>query len=332
MPESVGERILSVLRQPFEVGDRMVGVGASLGVVAPDGSELGLTADSLLRRADAAMYAGKRRGKGMLVVYRPEISTRIPDPDLPALLTAALRHDSAWSGFEVHYQPIVRLSDRSVVAVEALARWATPTLGHVPPDVFVAAAERSGVVGDLDNLVLDRACRQLAADGAGDLAVHVNVSATRLGAPELEFSVRDALRRYGLAGDQLVLEITETSQVPDLAAAAKVVGRLRDLGVRLALDDFGTGYNTLAQLHELPVDIVKLDRRLTMANGDDRRVEALCRSVIAICHDLGMEVIGEGIETARQAATLARLGCHMGQGYLYGRSAPLEELDLATAR
>jgi EAL domain-containing protein (putative c-di-GMP-specific phosphodiesterase class I) len=158
-----------------------------------------------------------------------------------------------------------------------------------------------------------------------DLDVHVNISATRLGDAELENAVFTALDRSGLPARQLVLEVTETARIPDLNVAGDAARRLRAHGIRLALDDFGTGYNTLLQLHLLPVDIVKLDRGLLATDGDRRRVEALCRSVVAISAALGVTLIAEGLETAEQAAALAAFGCELGQGHLYGRAAPLKD-------
>jgi EAL domain-containing protein (putative c-di-GMP-specific phosphodiesterase class I) len=323
---------MAALRQPFGVSGRSIAVGASLGVVVSDTTEPGLTADALLRRADAAMETGKRRGKGRLVRYEPSVAAAIGNPDLPNLLAAALRRSAEagypGDGLDVHYQPIVRMDNGAMVAVEALARWTSPTLGPVPADVFVAAAERAGLVGELDNLVLDRACHEVAALSGlpTPLQVHVNVCASRLCDSDLESAVLAALDRYGLPSSQLVLEITETSQIPDLTAAATVARRLRDKGVQLAIDDFGTGYNTLAELHLMPVDIVKLCQAYTAVDVEPRPVEALCRSVVSISHALGITVIAEGVETAGQAGTLARLGCNLGQGYLYGRSAPLHQV------
>jgi diguanylate cyclase (GGDEF)-like protein len=334
LPQRAGEQIMAALRQPFDVGGRTIAVGASLGVVVSDTTEPGLTADALLRRADAAMDTGKRRGKGRLVRYEPAVAAAIGNPDLPNLLAAALRREAEnggrpGDGLDVHYQPIVRMDDGSTVAVEALARWTSRTLGAVPADVFVAAAERAGLVGELDNLVLDRACREVAALGDQDgtpLRVHVNVCASRLCDSDLESAVSEALSRHGLPSGQLVLEITETSRIPDLTAAATVAQRLRDRGIQLAIDDFGTGYNTLAELHLMPVDIVKLCQAYTAVDAQPRQVEALCRSVVSISRALGITVIAEGVETASQAGTLARLGCNLGQGYLYGRSAPLNQV------
>src|SRR5204862_599271 len=158
---ALGAAILAALAQPFPDNGRPVTVGASVGVVLSSASESELTADALIRRADAAMHSAKRRSKGGMVVYEPGIATALGDPDLPMLLATALR---GGGGFEVHYQPVVRMdSGTAPVAVEALARWTHPTLGAVPPDVFVAAAERAGLIADLDNLVLDRACQEAVA-------------------------------------------------------------------------------------------------------------------------------------------------------------------------
>ncbi|GIJ51553.1 hypothetical protein Val02_84390 [Virgisporangium aliadipatigenens] len=327
-PERVGERILAALHRPFRIDGHSVTVGASVGVVVPDGSG-DLDADALLRHADAAMYAGKRRGKGVLVRYRTDDTDGLDLPDLPDLLAAGLQGDPAGEGFDVYYQPIVRLGDGTVAAVEALARWRHPVAGVVAPDVFVAVAERAGLVARLDDFVLDRACADAAAlaerfGAAPD--VHVNVSAGRLATPELEAAVESALRRHGLDPTKLVLEITETSRIPDLTAAAAAGRRLRRRGVRLALDDFGTGFNALAQLHALPVDIVKLDRAITTVDGDPQRAEAVCRSVIAICRALGITIVAEGVETPEQARILSDLGCDLGQGYRYGQPAPLDAL------
>jgi EAL domain-containing protein (putative c-di-GMP-specific phosphodiesterase class I) len=307
-------------------------VSASVGVVVPEGREARLTADSLLRRADAAMYVGKRRGKGRVVRYLAGVTDGSGDPDLPQLLTEALAGDPAEAGFTVFYQPIVRLDDGATVAVEALARWFHPVVGPVDTDVFVTVAERAGLVGALDDFVLDRGCADAAvlAERFGrPVDVHVNVSAARLGGQELEAAVERALLRHGVRPDRLVLEITETSRMSDLTAAGAAVRRLRETGVRVALDDFGSGFNALAQLHALPVDVVKLDGALTGLEDHPSRAETLARSVLAICADLGVAVVAEGVETAAQAAALARLGCKLGQGYLYGPPAALRELSPA---
>lgn len=252
---------------------------------------------------------------------------------LDNLVAAVLaRGDPAAAGFEVHYQPIVRLDDCAIVAVEALARWRHPVAGRIEPGMFVPAAERVGLIGVLDDFVLNRACADAGAlaDAHGhEVDLHVNVSASRLSQPDLDRVVATVLDRRGLRPGRLTIEITETSRVTDLNAAAACLQRIRERGVRFALDDFGSGFNTLAQLHALPVDLIKLDATLTKAAAESWRTGALCRSTLAICHEMGLGAIAEGIETASQALALRRMGCHLGQGYLYGRPVRLDQSGLA---
>jgi diguanylate cyclase (GGDEF)-like protein len=326
--EPIGHRILATLRDPFVIDGRTIGVGASIGLVVAEPADPALSADTLLRRADAAMYVSKRRGKGNLARYAGH-SDSGARADLPHLLARALTGAPAAAGFEVFYQPIVRFADGATVAVEALARWTDPAVGPVDPDVFVTVAERTGLVAAIDDFVLNRACADaalLASTYGRPIDVHVNVSAARLGQYGLEEAVIRALERHSVRPSRLVVEITETRRIPDLPDAAEVAARLRAFGVRIALDDFGSGYNALAQLHSLPVDIVKLDSTLTDVDVAPERAGALCRSVLAICADLNIAVVAEGIETPARARALAMLGCPLGQGYLYGQPRPVHRL------
>jgi diguanylate cyclase (GGDEF)-like protein len=326
--EPTGHRILAALRETFLIDGHGIGIGASIGLVVPEHGEP-LSADALLRRADAAMYASKRRGKGSLARYAGAHDGG-PNADLPHLLAQALAGGSpAAAGFEVFYQPIVRFTDGATVAVEALARWTDPVAGPVHPDVFVTVAERTGQVVAIDDFVLDQACADVAALAAiygRPIDMHVNVSAARFGQEGLEDAVLAALTRHGVSPERLVIEITETRRIPDLPGAAAVAARLRSQGVRVALDDFGSGFNALAQLHSLPVDIVKLDSTLTDVDVAPERAGALCRSVLAICAELDVVVVAEGIETVARARALAELGCPLGQGYLFGQPGPLHRL------
>ncbi|GAB3826549.1 putative bifunctional diguanylate cyclase/phosphodiesterase [Dactylosporangium cerinum] len=322
-PGVPADRIMAALREPFDLDGATVTVAASVGLVEAGTHGPVHTADMLLRRADAAMYAGKRQGKGTLVRYRLDLPDGTGSSDLAEMLADTLRDGR---GLDVHYQPIVRLNDGTVVAVEALARWTHPSLGPVSADMFIATAEEIGLIRLVDDFVLDRACRDAAAFRGpwASIAVHVNTSAARLGRPEHEETVRAAVLRHGLTPHRLLLELTETAPLPDLSAAAGAVRRLGRFGVRFALDDFGTGYNALAQLHAIPVDEVKLDRSFTLADGG--RSEAICRSIVSICAGMGVTVVAEGIETDRQEATMAALGCRYGQGHRYGLAGPLHEV------
>ncbi len=244
------------------------------------------------------------------------------------MLAEALANPGA-SGFEVHYQPIVRLDNGAIIAVEALARWRHPIAGDIDPNVFVLVAERAGMMGTLDDFVLTSAC--VDANALNDLLgvpanLHVNICAARLGQPSLEWAILRAIDELHFETNRLVVEITETSRIPDLTAAAAAIRRLRTRGVRFALDDFGSGFNALSQLHALPVDCIKLAAALIDLDGDPLRAESLCRSVLTICGHIGAPVFAEGIETQEQAQMLMRVGCSMGQGHLYGRAQPLEML------
>ena len=318
-PEVVADRLRVALRVPFSVHGSSVRVRASMGLARPSADGQSQTPDDLLRQADISMYAGKRVGKDTAVVYQPSSDALV---DFPAALRLA--HDGAPAGFSLVYQPIVRLPDGVLTAVEALARWTAPNGIDIPPETFVAAAEAAGLGTDLDALVLNLACSEVRAAGL-DVGVHVNIGAARLGNPSLEQHVRHALATTQMEPNRLVVEITETVPIVDLPDAAQQIARLNALGVRVALDDFGAGFNSLMYLHSLPVHFVKLDRRFASGTDPERDL-ALYRSVNRLCDDLGMEVIVEGVEDATQAETVYNAGCRLAQGHLFGRAVPIAEI------
>jgi len=318
--EVAAERLRVALRDPFALHGSAVRVKASMGLVRPGADGVAQTSDDLLRHADISMYAGKRLGKDTAVVYQPSSGATT---DFPTALRDA--DGGAPPGFRLVYQVVVQLPDGNPVAVEALARWTTPTGIEMSPESFVAAAEAAGLAADLDALVLDMACRDVQQSGL-DLDIHVNISAGRLGNPTIERQVREALTRHHLPPSRLVVEITETLPIADLAHAAAQIKRLNDLGVRVALDDFGAGFNSLLYLHALPVQIVKLDRGL--ASSDQARDLTLYRSVIGLCDELGLTAIVEGIESAEQSDTIHLAGGRLAQGHLFGRPVPISDLSL----
>jgi diguanylate cyclase len=320
-PEVVADRIRVAIRDPFPIHGSSIRVRASMGLVRPDAEHPTPTADDLLRQADVSMYAGKRVGKDTAVIYRPSLGL---STDFPTALRQA--KGGVPPGFNLVYQPVVRLPDATPVAVEALARWTAPNGTDIQPDAFVAAAEAAGLGATLDAMVLDLACGELRRAGL-DLVLHVNVGAARLGSLEFERRVLQTLDRCSLTPNQLVLEITETVPVVDLADAADQISRLHAFGIKIALDDYGAGYSSLSYLHALPVQMIKLDRGLAVGS-EPNRVETLYRSVIRLCDALDIEVIAEGIESSAQADMVFAAGCRLAQGHLFGRAVPISDLSL----
>jgi diguanylate cyclase (GGDEF)-like protein len=319
-PEVVADRIRVAMRDPFAIHGSSIRVRASMGLVRPSAGEPVPTSDDLLRQADVSMYAGKRIGKDTAVIYRPSLGVAT---DFPTALRQA--KGGIPPGFTLAYQPIVDLADGTPVAIEALARWTASNGTEIQPDAFVPAAEAAGLGATLDAMVLDLACREICAAGVG-LALHVNIGAARLGSLDFEQQVRRILARHGMQPSQLVLEITESVPVVDLADAAAQIARFNATGISIALDDFGAGYNSLTYLHALPVKVIKLDRGLAVGAEPDR-IETLYRSVVRLCDALGVEVIAEGIETTTQAETVFAAGCRVAQGHLFGRAAPIADLS-----
>ncbi|WAC93851.1 putative bifunctional diguanylate cyclase/phosphodiesterase [Mycobacterium sp. Aquia_213] len=324
-PEMVADQLRMALRSPFSVQGTSVRVRASMGLVSPGSDDVPPTSDELLRQADISMYTGKRLGKDTAVVYRPAFSV---SEDFTTALRQA--NGAVPQGFQLKYQPVVTLPDGTPVAVEALARWTAPSGIKIPPQTFVSLAEANGMGARLDAFVLDQACAQIQAAGL-DLDLHVNIGAARLGSVDFERTVSRTLARHGLSPHRLVLEITETLPIVDLAEGAAAIRRLNELGIGLALDDFGTGYNSLTYLHELPVQIVKLDRGLA-AGVEPGRNLTLYRSVIGLCEALGLKVIAEGIETSEQAETVFMAGCGLAQGHLFGAAAALADIAVSATR
>jgi EAL domain-containing protein (putative c-di-GMP-specific phosphodiesterase class I) len=238
-------------------------------------------------------------------------------------LRADLQRAMAGGQLELHYQPVVRLSDASVTGVEALLRWRHPERGVVPPDVFIPLAEEMGLIVPIGRWVLREACRQarqmqtlLPADPP--LTMAVNLSVKQLQHSDIAADVGDALAESGLPAACLTLEITETVMMTDTEASLQRLDDLKGLGVRLAMDDFGTGYSSLSYLSQLPVDVIKMDRSFLKA-GASPQASALASAVVGLGETLQLEVVAEGIEYDEQWTGLRELGCDLGQGFLFAR-------------
>ena len=312
---AIAERLRVSLREPIRIGERDSVVRASIGTAlgSPDADH-----ESLLRRADLAMYAAKSAGGDRVERFRPEM---LVDADVRAELATDLRGAVAGGEFELRFQPIVDLRDGRVRLVEALARWMHPARGLLAPGTFIDLAEQTGIIHELGAFVVDEACRTAAGwprRGGEAPAVTVNVSAVQLRAAGFAQAVERSLARYSLPADRLILEVTESVAMASDAETRATLEALRRIGVPLALDDFGTGYSSLSHLARMHVDLLKLDREF-LAGIDDIPAQArLVGGVIQLARTLGVPVIAEGIERSAQLERLLELGGHLGQGFLLG--------------
>ncbi len=323
-PEILAERLLEVLREPFDLGER---VGAALKVTASIGIASGQrdTADDLLRDADIALYRAKALGKDGAASFEPEMQSAVLDRlGLKMDLMSALSNRE----FHVVYQPLFDLATMKIYGVEALLRWTHPVRGLVGPTEFIPMLEETGQIVEVGGWVLREACGQAAAwhqDGH-PLALSVNVSMRQLENDQLLLEVRDALETSGLDPSALLLEITETALMSDADATIARLGALKALGVSIAIDDFGTGYASLGYLRQFPVDALKIDRSFIAAMGDAPESGVLIQAMVALAHALGLGTIAEGIEDVPQLETLRAQGCQRGQGYLVSRPVAPEAI------
>ncbi|MDH4335474.1 MAG: GGDEF domain-containing phosphodiesterase, partial [Chloroflexota bacterium] len=288
----------------------------------------GTDAREILRDADSAMYAAKRRGKGCHQTYVPAMhAAAVRRLELVAEIRTALQRGE----LTAHYQPIVRLQDGAIAGFEALVRWRHPRLGLVLPSEFIPAAEETGQIAAIGQLVLHEACgqarawRDLLPNGL-PVPISVNVSARQFRDPTLGQMVEAALSDAGLSPESLTLEITEGVVMEDSEASLRRLGELKSLGVRLAIDDFGTGYSSLSYLRHLPVDTLKIDKSFIdgIAAGGD--AFALARVIVRMGQTLNLETVAEGVELAAQAEALRRMGCRHAQGFHFARPMGAEEI------
>ncbi len=305
------------LRQTIVLGGRSFYASASIGIAVIDGGVDLVDAEGALRRADIAMFEGKRRGRSGVTVFRPEMEHRVV---VRAELEHQLRATLTSAGPDVVFQPIVHLGTGLTTAVEALARWHSPTHGPIGPDRFVPMAEAMGVVDQLDHHVLRKAARAIRDVTEPMTGLHldltVNSSTLTLSNPDAAEHILTILDNESFPPDRLILEVTESIAVEDDSELRRQLTVLRRAGVRIAVDDFGTGQSSLAQLEILPVDIVKLDRSfLTDVTSSDRRLRYV-ETIIALANALDLQVVCEGVERSDQAKMLDKIGVSLAQGYL----------------
>jgi len=320
----LAERILHALAPPFVLAGHEIFVTASIGIamISGDSGDAG----SLIKNADTAMSRAKERGKNSFEIYSPGMNARAYER---LVLESRLHKALARNEIVVYYQPQVHLATRSIVGVEALARWQDPQSGLIMPDKFIPLAEETGLIVQIGEAVLRQACQQLKhwhQAGYTSLTVSVNLSVKQLKQPRLAERIAEVLAKTGVPPGSLELELTETSVMQDAEAALRMLGELKRMGVRLSIDDFGTGYSSLVYLKRFPIDTLKVDRAFTQDMITSADAQAIIAAILAMAEALKLQVIAEGVETEAQITLLQERGCSHGQGYFFSKPVPAAKM------
>jgi diguanylate cyclase (GGDEF)-like protein len=329
---SFGQRVSEALSEPMSAGHLNLIVGASFGMSLDlDGHG---SAAELLSRAELALDRAKSRGRGTLEIFDESLQQELHNrSEIEYALRATLERGG--DELELHYQPVICGATQRLQGVEALIRWNRPDIGRVAPDDFIPVAELSSLIIDLDRWVLTTAIRQGAAwqqiPGLQDLEIAINVSGRHLLSGQLSEHVDNALLGVNLPRHTLILEITETVLITDLASVAVHLKKIRDKGIKIAIDDFGTGFTSLAALRSLPMDIIKIDRSF-VSNIEEAASRSVVSMVTRLGHELQVSITAEGVETAEQLAILNELGADELQGYLISRPLPAADFAATFSR
>jgi diguanylate cyclase (GGDEF)-like protein/PAS domain S-box-containing protein len=321
----VARKILDALGKPFLLdGEMQITVGASIGIACfPECSG---DVDMLMQAAGVAMYQAKSDGRNIYHFYVPEMNARARQR---LMLEQALRMAVSDDEFRLHYQPQVEIGSGRVVGFEALLRWDHQHIGRVAPSTFVPMLEETGLIIPMGQWVFSTGCRQRHDwDGmlSADCSVSVNLSPRQFADKNLVPQIRQVLERNGLPPHQLEIELTESMLVADTDRTQSVLRALKDLGLKLSVDDFGTGYSSLAYLKRFALDALKIDKQFIDNLTCSHKDAAIARSIIQLAHNLGLQVIAEGVETAAQVAVLRQLDCDVVQGFYFGRPMPASEV------
>jgi len=321
---SIAERLRRALLEPFDIEGNQVFTSAIVGITV---STTGYTRpDEILRDASVALHRAKAGGMAC-EVFDPAMRSRAV---LRLQLETDLRKAVDERALEMHYQPILALRSGRIVAFEALVRWRHPDRGFVNPGEFIGIAETTGLIHEIGRLTLTESCRQMARwkTQFGDTAprvMGVNISSRQFAGADLIAEIEAILRETGLAPSSLKLEITESAFINNIGAAQATLERAQALGIEWSLDDFGTGYSSLSHLHRLQVDTVKVDRSFVSRLEDDVRGFEMVQAIVTLAHNLGMDVVAEGVETSEQAAQLLALGCEYAQGFYFSKAVEAAE-------
>jgi diguanylate cyclase (GGDEF)-like protein len=319
-PTNLARRIAAAVAEPFDIGNLTVEFGVGIGIaIAPND---GVQADELVRRADRALYRAKAAGRSCVRFFEPEMDTHV---EQRIRIERDLRRAIASNSIVPHYQPLVSLDGNRIIGFEALARWQNGDFGFIPPDRFILIAEETGLINPLGDQLFRRAC--LDADAwPATFVLAFNISPVQLRDPTLGLRLLSILGQTGFNPRRVEIEITESALVENVGVARTVIDELRQAGVRIALDDFGTGYATLSQLLSFHLDKIKIDRSFVSLLADNQNSQEIVRAILGLAKGLGLTTTAEGIEDAGQLAYLKANGCTEGQGYLFSRAVPAEDI------
>jgi diguanylate cyclase (GGDEF)-like protein/PAS domain S-box-containing protein len=324
----VADRLQREIAQPLRAGGAELRLSASIGIaIAEPGEDVDVS--RLVEDADAAMYRAKERGGARTELFDMAMRERAVDA---LSIEQELSHGLDRGELRLFYQPLVSLVTGEIVGAEALIRWEHPERGLLSPDKFLPVAEESGLIVQVGAWAVGEACRRLRdwdrlSGGPSAFSLAVNLSARELTHPDVVATVLNAVRRSALDPSRITIEVTESTAMADRDSGFRALRELSAAGVRIAIDDFGTGYSSLDHLREMPADILKIDRSFVAGMAANSPDTALVAAAIAMGRALEMEVVAEGIETTEQVTDLRELGCPLGQGFLFARPLPPEEID-----
>jgi len=330
--ESVAQKLIAGLQQPFFLKGKEVYINVSIGIsVFPDDSN---DINTLIKNADMAMYEVKSSGKNGYAFYNDKLEHAAAEKiSIESGLRKALKNDE----FEIHYQPQINVKTRQIVGVEALLRWNHPQLGLLLPGYFIDQAEESGITDQLSAWVLHCAARDLFSDKAfleSQIKVSINLSATDIRQKEFPENFVSLTEEFGIDPNRLEIEITENMFMSDIQACTHKLQVLSNKGISIAIDDFGTGFSSLNYLRELPVNTVKIDYSFISEIEHSKKGAALVAAIIGMAHGLGINIIAEGVENTSQSEYLESLDCHVMQGFLFSKPVAINEFlhTVATRR
>jgi predicted signal transduction protein with EAL and GGDEF domain len=314
-------RVLGLLSQPIEINGQMVHTSSSIGIALSDAHTT--NADSFLKNADLALYRAKSDGRGTFRFFETAMDAAAQER---RALEVDLRKAIAFGQLELHYQPLVDIETNAIIAMEALVRWRHPERGLIPPSDFIGIAEETGVIMQLGDWVLARACKD-AINWPSRIRVAVNLSPAQFKSRDVAEKIIRIVTQSTLMPERLELEVTESLLFRNTEANLTALHKLKEFGIQIAMDDFGTGYSSLGNLRSFPFDKIKIDRSFVAEMARNPDSQAIIQAVLNLGRSLGMKTTAEGVESVDQVAYLRAQGCTEVQGYYYSAPVPGHAVD-----